>query len=57
MVASKRSGDLDPLLEAGAVLGGDPGELIVTEGVSCGVDRRSIDIGRIGPFLAGDPDR
>lgn len=56
-VASKRSGDRDPLLEAGVVLGGDAGELIVTDGVSCGVERRSIDIGRLCPFLGGDPER
>lgn len=56
-MASKRSGDLDPLLETGFVLGGDFGELIVTEGVSCGVDPKFIDIGRLCTFLGGDADR
>jgi hypothetical protein len=57
MVASKRSGDLDPLLEAGVVLGGDLGEFMVTDGVSCGVEAKFIDIGRLCPFLVGDTDR
>lgn len=57
IVASKRSGDLDPLLETGVVLGGDLGELIVTDGVSCGVELKFIDIGRLCPFLDGDTDR
>jgi hypothetical protein len=57
MVASKRSGDLDPLLEAGVVLGGDLGEFMVTDGVSCGVEAKFIDIGRLCPFSVGDTDR
>jgi hypothetical protein len=57
MVASKRSGDLEPLLEAGFVLGGDFGELTVTDGVSCGVEPKFIDIGRLCVFLEGDADR
>lgn len=53
MVASRCSGDRDPLLEAGAVLGGDLGELIVTDGVSCGVSPKTIDIGRLCTVLGG----
>jgi hypothetical protein len=57
MVASNRSGDRDPLLEPGVVRGGEPGELMVTDGVSCGVERKSIDIGRVRLFLDGETDR
>lgn len=59
MVANKRSGDLEPLLDPGVVLGGDLGECTATEGVSCGVERKSMDIGRLCPRLCGvtDPGR
>jgi hypothetical protein len=57
IAASKRSGDLEPLLDGGLVLGGDFGELIVTDGVSCGVEPKFIDMGRLCVFLEGDPDR
>ncbi len=57
LAASIRSGDRDPLLEPGVVRGGEPGEFMITDGVSCGVDRKSIDIGRECPFLGGGIER
>ena len=46
IAVNKRSGDLDPLREPGFVLGGERGDSTLTIGGKCGVDRRTMDMGR-----------
>jgi hypothetical protein len=57
MAAIRRSGDVEPLLDVGVVLGGDLGDWTVTEGPSCGVERKSKEVGRLCPFLGGETDQ
>jgi hypothetical protein len=52
-VLSTRSGDLEAL-RSKKVRGGDRGESTLTEGVSCGEDCNSIDMGRRCPGLGGE---
>lgn len=52
-VLSTRSGDLEEL-RSKKVRGGDRGDSTLTEGVNCGEDCKSMDMGRLWPGLGGE---